>query len=270
MMTPFLPHLAERFPVGEHERVPGLGQRSQNGTDPGFGTAHRLMGNFVSVQGRRTGRKAGRGQWAVGVWPAGRPAMLAHMTGRRSRRERGEAKTPGDARPVRPSTPPSPEQAREALLMYAFRALGQRALSEAELKTRMLRRDPDQLRVDEVLARVKELGYLNDAGVARQEAARRNVGAHRVRQKLRQRGVDSELIEAAIGQRDPDAEQQELDALLERRWPTFVRARDPRARAYAFLARRGYGGDAIRRALASMPTEAAEDAVPDGLDDSEP
>lgn len=153
--------------------------------------------------------------------------------------------------------------------MYAFRALGQRALSESELKTRMLRRDPDQQRVEEVLARVRELGYLNDAGVARQEAARRNVGAHRVRQKLRQRGVNNELIEAAIGQRDPDTEQQELNALLERRWPTFARARDPRARAYAFLVRRGYGGEAIRRALAALPSggnNRAEMEDADGLE----
>jgi len=56
----------------------------------------------------------------------------------------------------------SPEEVREALLMYAFRALGQRALSEAELRARMLRRSEDAELVEGVLGRVRELGYITD------------------------------------------------------------------------------------------------------------
>lgn len=129
--------------------------------------------------------------------------------------------------------------------MYAFRALGQRALSEAELRTRMLRRCEDTDVVEGVLGRVREMGYLSDESVAQSEARRRGVGAGRVRQKLRQRGVDSALIEEALAERDPDAELADARELLERRWPSFRRAADPQKRAFDFLMRRGYSSGLI-------------------------
>jgi regulatory protein len=129
--------------------------------------------------------------------------------------------------------------------MYAFRALGQRALSRAELRTRMLRRSEDEPLVESVLERVQELGYLSDEQVAQAEARRRGVGAGRVRQKLRQRGVENSLIEDVIAERDPDAERDDARALLERRWPSFQRAADPQRRAFNFLMRRGYQSSLI-------------------------
>lgn len=129
--------------------------------------------------------------------------------------------------------------------MYAFRALGQRALSRAELRTRMLRRHDDAELVERVLERVQEVGYLSDEQVAQAEARRRGVGAGRVRQKLRQRGVDSALIETVIAGRDADEEQDDARALLERRWPSFQRSGDPQRRAFDFLMRRGYPGSVI-------------------------
>jgi regulatory protein len=140
---------------------------------------------------------------------------------------------------------PTPEEQREQLLMYAFRALGQRALSEAELERRMLRRNEDGDLVRSVLERVRELGYLSDLQVAQAEARRRGVGSVRVRQKLRQRGVDSLLIEEAIAERDPDAEAEDARTLLDRRWPSFQRAADPQKRAFDFLMRRGYSSGLI-------------------------
>ena len=140
---------------------------------------------------------------------------------------------------------PTPEEQREQLLMYAFRALGQRALSEAELERRMLRRNEDGDLVRSVLERVRELGYLSDLQVAQAEARRRGVGSVRVRQKLRQRGVDTLLIEEVIAERDPDAEAEDARTLLDRRWPSFQRAADPQKRAFDFLMRRGYSSGLI-------------------------
>ena len=129
--------------------------------------------------------------------------------------------------------------------MYAFRALGQRALSESELERRMLRRNEDGELVRSVLERVRELGYLSDLQVAQAEARRRGIGTGRVRQKLRQRGVDTLLIEEALAERDPDAEMEDARTLLERRWPSFQRAAHPQKRAFDFLMRRGYSSGLI-------------------------
>lgn len=155
------------------------------------------------------------------------------------------------------------QKARDDLLAYAFRALAGRALTEAELHTRLLRRTDDPALAAEVLARVQELGYQNDEGVARAEGARRGVGGFRVRQTLRRRGVAEPLIEETLAARDPGNEQAEAVALLRRRWSSFARKRDPRASASAFLARRGFAGAVIWAALREVGEEQADEANPD-------
>ncbi len=174
------------------------------------------------------------------------------MTSRRKYRSRSEGEAP-DVKPE-PRVLSADEQ-REQLLMYAFRALGQRALSEAELRGRMLRRQPDPELVQGVLERVRELGYLNDEQVAQAEARRRGVGSGRVRQKLRQRGVDNTLIEEVLAERDPVDEAEDARTLLARRWPSFQRAPDPQRRAFAFMLRRGYSSSLIWPLLREVAAE---------------
>ncbi|GMA17399.1 recombination regulator RecX [Deinococcus metallilatus] len=149
----------------------------------------------------------------------------------------------------RPPTPEDRQKARDDLLAYAFRALSGRALTEAELRTRLRRRTDDEALAEEVLARVQELGYQSDDAVARAEGGRRGVGGFRVRQTLKRRGVTEGLIEETLAARDPEEEQADAAALLSRRWPSFARKRDPRASAYAFLARRGFPGAVIWAAI---------------------
>ena len=174
------------------------------------------------------------------------------MTSRRKYRPRPEG-TPPDVTPE-PRVLSEGEQ-REQLLMYAFRALGQRALSEAELRGRMLRRQPDPELVSGVLERVRELGYLNDEQVAQVEVRRRGVGSGRVRQKLRQRGVENQVIEEVLAERDPEAEAEDARTLLTRRWPSFQRAPDPQKRAFAFMLRRGYSSSLIWLLLREVAAE---------------
>ncbi|KQR27945.1 RecX family transcriptional regulator [Deinococcus sp. Leaf326] len=154
-----------------------------------------------------------------------------------------------DAAPRAPRRERTPEEEREALLAYAFRALGARALSAAELRARLEKRSEQPELIEEVLRRVQELGYQNDEQVAQIEGKRRGVGTFRVRQTLRRRGLDSELIEETVQARDPDEDTRSATDFLMRRWPALARKRDPRASAYALLARRGFGGAAIRAAI---------------------
>ncbi|MFC5847498.1 recombination regulator RecX [Deinococcus petrolearius] len=143
----------------------------------------------------------------------------------------------------------TPEEEREALLAYAFRALGARALTASELRARLEKRSEQPELIEDVLRRVQELGYQNDAQVAQIEGRRPGVGTFRVRQTLRRRGLDSDLIEETVQARDPDEEAHTAADFLARRWPTLARKRDPRASAYALLARRGFGSAAIWAAL---------------------
>lgn len=167
------------------------------------------------------------------------------MTRRYRPRQEGNPNDSHTAGAEAPRREPTPDEEREALTMYAFRALGQRALSEAELRRRMQRRSENAELIEGVLTRVRELGFLSDEQVAQAEARRRGVGTGRVRQKLRQRGVDSDVIEEALAARDPDDEAEDARALLDRRWSSFQRAADPKKRAFDFLMRRGYSSSLI-------------------------
>lgn len=159
-----------------------------------------------------------------------------------------------------PARPKTPEEQQAALMEYALRALSARALSAAELRGKLARRSDDENQIEGVLERLIELRYLDDSQVARIEGQRRGVGAYRVRARLKQRGVDEELIAETLQARDPDEEVEQARALLERRWNAILRGKNPKAKAYGLLARRGYGGEVIRRALEGLDWSAsAED-----------
>ena len=135
---------------------------------------------------------------------------------------------------------------------YALRALAQRSLSAAELRGKLAKRSQDETHIQHVLGRLTELNYLDDSQVARVENQRRGIGAYRVRQRLKQRGVGEDTIQEALQTRDPDEELAQASELLERRLSSIQRGKNPRAKAYGLLARRGYGGEIIRRALTSV------------------
>lgn len=162
---------------------------------------------------------------------------------------RPRRKPPANAEGLPSRRPKTPEQQRDDLLAYAFRALGQRALTEHELRGKLERRSDNPDLITEVLRRVQELGYQQDVQVARMETSRRGVGQFRVRQTLKRRGLDNELIEETMQAIDPDEEYAAATELLSRRWPGLARKRDPRASAYALLARRGFPGNVIWAAI---------------------
>ena len=175
---------------------------------------------------------------------------------------------PAEGETPRPARPKTPEEQRDDLLAYAFRALAQRALSATELLGKLERRSEDPELINEVLARVQELGYQHDEQVARIETSRRGVGQFRVRQTLKRRGLETELIDETIRNIDPDSEHQAAVELLTRRWPSMARKRDPKASAYALLARRGFPGSIIWPAIqevaeAHEQTELSQFTEPD-------
>lgn len=102
--------------------------------------------------------------------------------------------------------------------------------------------------------RMEELGLLNDETYARDLAkelfVRRKFGPGRVRQELRQKGIDSELIgELLLEYEDEDRELENVLAVLERKYAGWQEDEKTRRRAFAALQRLGYSYDLIRRAM---------------------
>jgi SOS response regulatory protein OraA/RecX len=74
-------------------------------------------------------------------------------------------------------------------------------------------------------------------------------GERALRQELSRKGIDSDVRDAAIAERDferPDADEDAARRLLERHASALARVADPRARrqrAYALLARNGFDSE---------------------------
>lgn len=156
---------------------------------------------------------------------------------------------------TKPLSALSEAEERDQLLAYAFQALGARALSETELRRKLSQRTENTELITSVLARVKELGYQKDEDVARIENNKSGIGSFRVRQALKRRGVSETLIEETLETRDPDQETADAMHLLQRRWLSFKRKKNPRGSAYAFLSRRGFSGSIIWAALETLENQ---------------
>ncbi|WP_114313419.1 regulatory protein RecX [Thermus caldifontis] len=120
-------------------------------------------------------------------------------------------------------------------MAYALRLLARRALSRARLREKLLGRFPEG-EVERVLARLEDMGYLNDRVFAEAfVASRRKYGPHKLRHLLRAQGVPEAVVEEVLG---AYGEEENLEAALRvlRRYPR----RQDKAKAVRFLQGRGF------------------------------
>jgi regulatory protein len=102
----------------------------------------------------------------------------------------------------------------EALWSYALKVLGGRAYSTGDLREKLRRRAERPGDVENLLARLKDLGYLDDRRYAENFAAARlgndKLGRSRVIQDLRQRRVAPTLAERTVRQVYQDVNDEAL------------------------------------------------------------
>lgn len=147
-------------------------------------------------------------------------------------------------------------KAREA----ALNLLSFRARSAAELRRRLLEKAYDPGLVDECVAALVERGLVNDVDFAGQWARgrvrSRPRGERSVVQELRIKGVDADLARAAFDEalQRENTSETELAIRAAAKWrPKSGEERvKARARLHAFLARRGFGAEAIRAAMQAV------------------
>jgi regulatory protein len=98
--------------------------------------------------------------------------------------------------------------------------------------------------IDEAVAELHEQGYLDDARFAQRFAEDRRAldawGAERIERKLRDAGVPSEHIEAALATQSADEAREAAIEILRRRLSAPPQDDRGRERALALLVRRGY------------------------------
>jgi regulatory protein len=142
------------------------------------------------------------------------------------------------------------------LNMSAQRALMRRAFSIHEMKQYLERRAEKKELIPPVIARLRELNYLDDARYAleytRHHSQARRQGRFRIARELRGRGVPDEHIDAALAAVFTDTDESALVRdRLKRRLSHLRGALDKKkiASLYRMLLRAGFSSDIIRKEL---------------------
>jgi regulatory protein len=167
-----------------------------------------------------------------------------------------------------------------ALIDRAARYLAARPRSRAETRRRLLRPAPGKPTpsveaVERALARMEQLGYLDDTAFAAYWTEQRDRfsprSARAIQQELRQRGVDAETAGASA---TPDDDAERAVAAGRKRLRALASAdqRDFALRMGAYLQRRGFGYEVTRAATRrlweeSRAASSGQDGwLPDALD----
>ncbi|MBM7170768.1 recombination regulator RecX [Streptomyces sp. G44] len=214
------------------------GSRAGDGPGSRDGDGHREGGT-----GRGSGRRRRRG--GFGDHRDGDPPYS-------SRAEEGE-----------PSTGDPAERARAICL----RLLTGTPRTRKQLADALRKREiPDEV-AEEVLSRFEEVGLINDSAFADAWVESRHHGRGLARRalarELRTKGVESTLIDEAVGQLDAEQEEATARELVARKLrSTRGLDRDKRLRRLAgMLARKGYGEGMALRVVRQALEEEGEDAA---------
>ena len=158
----------------------------------------------------------------------------------------------------------------ELVLAAALRFLEARSRSIAEVRRRLTGAGYQPELVEGAVARLVELGMLDDAafGAAWLESRdrARPRGERALRQELRIKGIEGALVDELLVERagaGEDIDRLGAERVLIRHAAALARVADPRARrqrAYALLARNGFDPEicasAVRAFLAAEPPDA--------------
>jgi regulatory protein len=154
-------------------------------------------------------------------------------------------------------------KAKNAALNY----LAARVRSTEEIRTKLRRKEFPEDAIDYALSEMNRLGYLDDHQFAkmfiRDRIRLRPRGARVLAQELRKKGIAQDVIDSAINQTFESEKVSDREMALRSAEVWIRKQKAPKdkqgkqkieRRLYGYLARRGFSTDAIRDALASVPT----------------
>jgi len=152
------------------------------------------------------------------------------------------------------------EEALEGALQKAYRYLGHRDRTVAELRKHLVGKGATEEIADAAIEELVRLGYVDDARFARQFAEdRRNLdswGSDRIERRLRELGVEAEHISPAL-EATSGSEMTAAVELLRRRFPAPPETDRDRDRALGLLVRRGFGLEMAYDAIRAHGRDAA-------------
>ena len=157
--------------------------------------------------------------------------------------------------------------AYEKTMQRALRLLTYKPRSKAELRGRLLEKDwAEEAIVESVIARLEELGYLDDEQLATTLASSRlersPLGRSRIRRDLERRKLPAETVENAL---DHAFTEQSEEELIERAIAKRLRLKGPPTtreeskKLFDYLIRRGFNYDLVLRKVREVGKETGEE-----------
>ena len=145
-------------------------------------------------------------------------------------------------------------------MQRAFKLLSYKPRSVEELRQRLLEKDwADKATVDQVIARLKDLGYLDDeqfaAGFAASRLTAKPLGRTRLRRDLQRKKLPAQTVENTLDEVYAEQKEGELiDRAINKRLrlkgaPT---TREETRKLFDYLMRRGFSYDLVIRKLRAL------------------
>lgn len=153
-------------------------------------------------------------------------------------------------------SPSEPEEALQRALELGYRHLGRRDRTATELRGHLLAKEIAPETADAAVAELERQGYVDDARFALLFAEDRRAldgwGSQRIEQRLTELGIAREHVDAAVAQRDRDAELDAATGLLRQRFPAPPQDARECDRALRLLVRRGYELELAHEAIRAV------------------
>ncbi len=148
----------------------------------------------------------------------------------------------------------------QAAYASSINYLSYRSCTRTEVARKLKEKDYDEHVIETTLDRLEQEKLIDDSLFAEQWARQRvrtqKKGKVWIRQELRQKGVQPAHIEQALGEIDEDEELVSATTLARKKWnSTSGEWLDKKRKTMAYLMRRGYSSDLVRRALAAIEEE---------------
>jgi regulatory protein len=132
----------------------------------------------------------------------------------------------------------------------ALRFLSQREHSRSELERKLAQHEEEPGQLRRILDDLQARGFIDHERVAESVLNRRagKLGAMRIRQELQAKGLDAEIVTAAVaGLRATEVERAR--EIWRKKFDGLPQDANERGKQARFLAARGFSGDVIRRVL---------------------
>jgi regulatory protein len=152
----------------------------------------------------------------------------------------------------------------EKAIQYSFLLLKFRQRSEKEIRERLKRKKFALQVIEKTIEFLKEKNFLDDESFAELwlESRINSLGPRRLKQQLRLKGIDDNIIEAQLKKIIQDhPESQRIEEIIKDKLNKFkgIDSHKAKRRIYAYLIRHGFSPDAVIDGVSQIPAQADQD-----------